>query len=63
MREKDKTRPGESYQYLGKVRQNSNLSNAGTNNPKDILNLHEMRFEMGFCTVYIFRNFSFLLQS
>ena len=48
---------------LGKVSQNSNLSNAGTNNPKDVLNLHEMGFEMGFCTVCIFRNFSFLLQS
>lgn len=41
---------------LGKVCLNLNLFDAGTSKPKNILNLHEM----GFCTVCIFRNFSFL---
>lgn len=41
----------------GKARPNPNLLDAGTNKPRDTLNLHEM----GICTVYIFRNRSFLL--
>lgn len=43
----------------GKVCQSPNLFDADTNKPKHILNLHEMRF----CTVCIFRNFSFLFTA